>query len=43
MLFIRSLEWYLLVDGLWSETFIFGTMLYLRFFSESPVVSGGHC
>jgi nuclear pore complex protein Nup107 len=35
MLFIRSLEWYLLVDGLWSETFIFGTMLYLRFFSGS--------
>jgi nuclear pore complex protein Nup107 len=34
MLFIRSLEWYLLVDGLWSETFVFGTMLYLRFFSE---------
>ena len=34
MLFIRSLEWYLLVDGLWSETFLFGTMLYLRFFSK---------
>lgn len=33
-LLIRSLEWYLLVDGLWSETFHFGTMLYLRFFSE---------
>lgn len=34
MLFIRSLEWYLLVDGLWSETFTIGTMLYLRFFSR---------
>lgn len=34
MLLIRSLEWYLLIDGLWSETFYFGTMLYLRFFSE---------
>ncbi len=33
LLFIRSLEWYLLVDGLWSETFLIGTMLYLRFFS----------
>jgi nuclear pore complex protein Nup107 len=33
MLLIRSLEWYLLVDGLWSETFTVGTMLYLRFFS----------
>ena len=37
MLLIRSLEWYLLVDGLWSETFIIGTMLYLRFFSEYPM------
>jgi nuclear pore complex protein Nup107 len=34
ILMIRSLEWYLLVDGLWSETFLFGTMLYARFFSE---------
>lgn len=34
LLLIRSLEWYLLVDGLWSETFLFGTMLYLRFFSK---------
>jgi nuclear pore complex protein Nup107 len=34
MLFIRSLEWYILIDGLWSETFAVGTMLYLRFFSE---------
>lgn len=39
MLFIRSLEWYLLVDGLWSETFLFGTMLYLRFFSKPLVLS----
>jgi len=35
MLFIRSLEWYLLIDGLWSETFTVGTMLYMRFFSGS--------
>ena len=34
MLFIRSLEWYLLVDGLWSETFLVGTIIYLRFFSQ---------
>ncbi|TAQ83577.1 hypothetical protein B7494_g8097 [Chlorociboria aeruginascens] len=34
MLLIRSLEWYLLVDGLWSETFIIGTMLYMRFFKH---------
>lgn len=39
MLFIRSLEWYLLVDGLWSETFLFGTMLYLRFFSKPSTSS----
>lgn len=36
MLLIRSLEWYLLVDGLWSETFAVGTILYLRFFSTYP-------
>jgi nuclear pore complex protein Nup107 len=35
MLLIRSLEWHLLVDGLWSETFYTGTLLYKRFFSES--------
>lgn len=34
MLLIRSLEWYLLVDGLWKQTFTVGTMLYLRFFSK---------
>ncbi|KAG9234122.1 107-domain-containing protein [Amylocarpus encephaloides] len=34
LLLIRSLEWYLLVGGLWSETFIIGTMLYLRFFKH---------
>jgi nuclear pore complex protein Nup107 len=38
MLLIRSLEWYLLVDGLWSETFTIGTMLYLRFFSKQSFV-----
>jgi nuclear pore complex protein Nup107 len=34
LLLIRSLEWYLLVNGLWSETFKIGTILYLRFFSK---------
>jgi nuclear pore complex protein Nup107 len=34
LLLIRSLEWYLLIDGLWSETFMIGTMLYSRFFSK---------
>ncbi|KAE8443343.1 hypothetical protein EG329_001986 [Mollisiaceae sp. DMI_Dod_QoI] len=34
MLLIRSLEWYLLVDGLWSQTFTVGTMLYVRFFKH---------
>jgi nuclear pore complex protein Nup107 len=35
MLLIRSLEWHLLVDGLWTETFYTGALLYKRFFSES--------
>ncbi|KAI9644561.1 Nucleoporin nup84 [Ciborinia camelliae] len=40
LLLIRSLEWYLLVDGLWSETFMVGRMLYQRFYSElSPTGS----
>jgi nuclear pore complex protein Nup107 len=39
MLFIRSLEWYLLVDGLWSETFFVGTIIYLRFFSQYILIS----
>jgi len=34
LLLIRSLEWYLLVDGLWSETFATGVQLYKRFFSK---------
>ncbi|KAM3074125.1 Nucleoporin nup84 [Clarireedia jacksonii] len=34
LLFIRSLEWYLLVDGLWAETFQVGRMLYQRFFKH---------
>lgn len=34
MLLIRSLEWHLLVDGLWSTTFKAGTALYKRFFSQ---------
>ncbi len=42
MLLIRSLEWYLLVDGLWSETFTVGTLLYLRFFSKLLVPSFRH-
>ncbi|EPQ65661.1 Bgt-1967 [Blumeria graminis f. sp. tritici] len=33
-LLIRSLQWYLLVDGLWVETFRLGTMLYLRFYKH---------
>lgn len=33
MLLIRSLEWYLLVDGLWSELFYIGCVLYCRFYS----------
>ncbi|RKF56925.1 Nucleoporin NUP84 [Golovinomyces cichoracearum] len=35
LLLIRSLQWYLLVDGLWVEAFRFGTLLYLRFFSKN--------
>lgn len=38
LLLIRSLEWYLLVDGLWSETFMVGRMLYQRFYSELPII-----
>ncbi|POS85399.1 hypothetical protein EPUL_001842 [Erysiphe pulchra] len=34
LLLIRSLKWYLLVDGLWDESFRFGTLLYLRFFKH---------
>jgi nuclear pore complex protein Nup107 len=37
LLLIRSLEWYLLIDGLWSETFMIGTMLYSRFFSKAVI------
>jgi nuclear pore complex protein Nup107 len=33
VLLIRSLEWHLLVDGLWSEVFKAGTFLYQRFYS----------
>jgi nuclear pore complex protein Nup107 len=35
LLLIRSLEWHLLVDGLWSETFATGVLLYKRFFSKT--------
>ncbi|KAI9732472.1 MAG: Nucleoporin nup84 [Claussenomyces sp. TS43310] len=34
MLLIRSLEWHLLVDGLWSATFRAGITLYKRFFKN---------
>lgn len=37
MLLIRSMEWYLLVDGMWTETFAVGTALYLRFFSKTTL------
>jgi nuclear pore complex protein Nup107 len=43
MLLIRSLEWYLLVDGLWSETFTVGSMLYLRFFSKHFLIFSCCC
>ncbi|TVY48292.1 Nucleoporin [Lachnellula occidentalis] len=39
VLLIRSFEWYLLVEGLWSETFRVGTMLYLRFFKHMHLLS----
>lgn len=35
LLLVRSLEWHLLVDGLWSETFTTGVLLYKRFLSKS--------
>jgi nuclear pore complex protein Nup107 len=38
-LMIRSLEWYLYVEGMWSETLQTGTMLYKRFYSKSPILS----
>jgi nuclear pore complex protein Nup107 len=34
MLLIRSLEWHLLVDGLWSATFGAGVILYKFFYSK---------
>lgn len=34
LLLIRSLQWYLLIDGLWVEAFRLGTLFYLRFFSK---------
>ncbi len=33
ILLIRSFEWHLLVDGLWSATFRTGALLYKRFYS----------
>lgn len=35
---IQSLEWFLLVDGLWAETFRVGTTIYRRFLSESKTI-----
>jgi len=50
LLLIRSLEWYLLVEGLWSEVFAVGTSLYLRFYSkpfsglsETPLIMSRTC
>lgn len=37
MLLVRSLEWHLLVDGLWSATYRTGTELYKRFYSKCTV------
>jgi nuclear pore complex protein Nup107 len=37
MLLIRSLEWHTLVEGLWSETFRTGTILYKRFYSKFDI------
>ncbi|PBP22516.1 hypothetical protein BUE80_DR006503 [Diplocarpon rosae] len=34
LLLIRSLEWYLLVDGMWNETLEVGTLLYQRFYKH---------
>lgn len=34
LLLVRSLEWYLLVDGLWVETFETGAELYKLFFRQ---------
>ncbi|KAI6087056.1 nuclear pore protein 84/107 [Hypoxylon rubiginosum] len=31
---IQSLEWFLLVDGLWDEVFYFGTAIYKRFLKQ---------
>ncbi len=31
---IQSLEWFLLIDGLWNEIFHVGTIIYKRFLSE---------
>lgn len=37
MLLIRSLEWHLLVDGLWSATYRTGVQLYKRFYSNFTI------
>jgi len=34
---IQSLEWFLLVDGLWDEFFEAGTAIYKRFLSKSQI------
>jgi nuclear pore complex protein Nup107 len=35
---IQSLEWFLLVEGLWEELFEAGTAIYKRFLSKSLLV-----
>ncbi|KAI1375570.1 nuclear pore protein 84/107 [Hypoxylon crocopeplum] len=31
---IQTLEWFLLIDGLWHEVFLFGTAIYKRFLKQ---------
>jgi len=39
MLMIRAFEWYQYVEGMWSETFQTGTMLYKRFFKHMKLAA----
>lgn len=39
MLMIRAFEWYQYVEGMWSETFRTGTMLYKRFFKHMKLAA----
>lgn len=38
-LMIRAFEWYQYVEGMWSETFRTGTMLYMRFFKHMKLAA----